>query len=405
MQEIKCPNCGEVFQVDETGYAKIVQQVRDREFEKELQRREKEQAEKQESQLQLLRLQEERAREAALQEKQAALAELEQRLQKLQAKLDGSELERKLAVNEAVQSREQALHEKQMEIAGLLGRLESREKETQLTERALREQYENELKRKEEQIEYYRDFKARQSTKMVGESLEQHCQNEFNRVRMMSFPNAYFEKDNDTRSGSKGDFIFREQTPEGVELLSIMFEMKNEMETTATKHKNEDFFRELDKDRREKGCEYAVLVSLLEGDSEYYNSGIVDVSYRYEKMYVIRPQFFVPLIGLLRNAALNALRYRQELQQMREQQVDISNFEENLETFKTGFSKNYELASRKFSDAIGEIDKSISHLQKIKDNLLSSERQLRLANDKADGLSIKKLTRNAPSVRDLFEQK
>ena len=405
MQEIKCPNCGEVFQVDETGYAKIVQQVRDREFEKELQRREKEQAEKQESQLQLLRLQEERAREAALQEKQAALAELEQRLQKLQAKLDGSELERKLAVNEAVQSREQALHEKQMEIAGLLGRLESREKETQLTERALREQYENELKRKEEQIEYYRDFKARQSTKMVGESLEQHCQNEFNRVRMMSFPNAYFEKDNDTRSGSKGDFIFREQTPEGVELLSIMFEMKNENDTTATKHKNEDFFRELDKDRREKGCEYAVLVSLLEGDSEYYNSGIVDVSYRYEKMYVIRPQFFVPLIGLLRNAALNALRYRQELQQMREQQVDISNFEENLETFKTGFSKNYELASRKFSDAIGEIDKSISHLQKIKDNLLSSERQLRLANDKADGLSIKKLTRNAPSVRDLFEQK
>ena len=405
MQEIKCPNCGEVFQVDETGYAKIVQQVRDREFEKELQRREKEQAEKQESQLQLLRLQEERAREAALQEKQAALAELEQRLQKLQARLDGSELERKLAVNEAVQSREQALHEKQMEIAGLLGRLESREKEVQLTERTLREQYENELKRKEEQIEYYRDFKARQSTKMVGESLEQHCQNEFNRVRMMSFPNAYFEKDNDARSGSKGDFIFREQTPEGVELLSIMFEMKNEMETTATKHKNEDFFRELDKDRREKGCEYAVLVSLLEGDSEYYNSGIVDVSYRYEKMYVIRPQFFVPLIGLLRNAALNALCYRQELQQMREQQVDISNFEENLETFKTGFSKNYELASRKFSDAIGEIDKSISHLQKIKDNLLSSERQLRLANDKADGLSIKKLTRNAPSVRELFEQK
>ncbi len=405
MQEIKCPNCGEVFQVDETGYAKIVQQVRDREFEKELQRREKEQAEKQESQLQLLRLQEERARDAALQEKQAALAELEQRLQQLQARLDGSELERKLAVTEAVQSREQALHEKQMEIAGLLGQLESREKETQLTERALREQYENELKRKEEQIEYYRDFKARQSTKMVGESLEQHCQNEFNRVRMMSFPNAYFEKDNDARSGSKGDFIFREQTPEGVELLSIMFEMKNEMETTATKHKNEDFFRELDKDRREKGCEYAVLVSLLEGDSEYYNSGIVDVSYRYEKMYVIRPQFFVPLIGLLRNAALNALRYRQELQQMREQQVDISNFEENLETFKTGFSKNYELASRKFSDAIGEIDKSISHLQKIKDNLLSSERQLRLANDKADGLSIKKLTRNAPSVRELFEQK
>lgn len=405
MQEIKCPNCGEVFQVDETGYAKIVQQVRDREFEKELQRREKEQAEKQESQLQLLRLQEEKARDAALQEKQMALAALEQRLQKLQAKLDESELERKLAVTEAVQSREQALHEKQMEIAGLQGRLESREKEAQLTERALREQYENELKQKEEQIAYYRDFKARQSTKMVGESLEQHCQNEFNRVRMMSFPNAYFEKDNDARSGSKGDFIFREQTPEGVELLSIMFEMKNEMETTATKHKNEDFFRELDKDRREKGCEYAVLVSLLEGNSEYYNSGIVDVSYRYEKMYVIRPQFFVPLIGLLRNAALNALRYRQELQQMREQQVDISNFEENLKTFKTGFSKNYELASRKFTDAITEIDKSISHLQKIKDNLLSSERQLRLANDKADGLSIKRLTRNAPSMRELFEQK
>ncbi len=282
--------------------------------------------------------------------------------------------------------------------------LSSKEAENQLKERSLKEQYEEKLKLKDEQIEYYRDFKARQSTKMVGESLEQHCLIQFNSIRMTAFPSAYFEKDNDARSGSKGDFIFREASEDGTEFISIMFEMKNEMDTTATKHKNEDFFKELDKDRREKGCEYAVLVSLLEIDNELYNNGIVDVSYKYEKMYVIRPQFFIPIITLLRNAALNSLKYRRELQDIRRQQVDITHFEENMNAFKEGFARNYRIASDKFNTAIEEIDKTITHLQKIKDALLSSERNLRLANDKADGLTIKKLTKNADSVREMFEQ-
>ena len=259
------------------------------------------------------------------------------------------------------------------------------------------------LKEKDEQIDYYKDFKARQSTKMVGESLEQHCLTQFNSLRMTAFPTAYFEKDNDAKSGSKGDFIFRESV-EGTEFISIMFEMKNEMDETATKHKNEDFFKELDKDRREKKCEYAVLVSLLEMDNELYNNGIVDVSYRYEKMYVIRPQFFIPMITLLRNAALNSLKYRQELEAAKNQQLDIANFEENMNAFKQGFGRNYEIASKKFKTAIDEIDKTITHLQKTKDALLSSENQLRLANNKAEDLSIKKLTKNAPSVRKMFEE-
>ena len=267
----------------------------------------------------------------------------------------------------------------------------------------MKEQYEEKIKLKDEQIEYYRDFKAKQSTKMVGESLEQHCDYEFNKIRASAFPNAYFEKDNDARSGSKGDFIFRDMDENGTEFISIMFEMKNETDTTSTKKKNEDFFKELDKDRREKNCEYAVLVSLLEIDNELYNTGIVDVSYKYPKMYVVRPQFFIPIITLLRNAAMNSLEYRQELETIRHQNIDISNFEEKMNLFKEGFSRNYRLASDKFQTAIDEIDKSISHLQKIKDALISSENNLRLANDKAEDLTIKKLTRGNPTMKALFD--
>ena len=277
------------------------------------------------------------------------------------------------------------------------------ETENRLKEKSLREQYQSALRLKDEQIEYYRDFKARQSTKMIGESLEQHCLDQFNAIRMTAFPTAYFEKDNDARTGSKGDFIFREASQDGTEFISIMFEMKNEMDATATKHKNEDFFKELDKDRREKKCEYAVLVSMLESDSELYNNGITDVSYRYPKMYVIRPQCFIPMITLLRNAALNSLQYRQELQTVRNQQLDILHFEENMNTFKESFARNYRLASEKFSTAIEEIDKTIAHLQKTKEALLSSENNLRLANSKAEDLSIKKLTKNAPAVKAMFD--
>ena len=285
-----------------------------------------------------------------------------------------------------------------------MGELKSKETESRLNEKSLIEQYDAELRHKDEIIEYYKDFKTRQSTKMIGESLEQHCLTQFNSIRMTAFPNAYFEKDNDARTGSKGDFIFRECGEDGTEFISIMFEMKNEADTTATKHKNEDFFKELNKDRNEKNCEYAVLVSMLEADSELYNNGIVDVSYKYPKMYVIRPQFFIPIITLLRNAALNSLQYRQELQIMRNQQLDIVNFEDNLNAFKDGFARNYRLASEKFATAIEEIDKSISHLQKIKEALLSSENNLRLANNKADELSIKRLTKNAPAVKAMFDE-
>ena len=303
-----------------------------------------------------------------------------------------------------MRQKEKEISDKSTKIMELTGQLNSQEKENQLKEKSLKEQYEDKLKYKDEQIEYYKDFKARQSTKMVGESLEQHCLTEFNRIRMTAFPMAYFEKDNDARTGSKGDFIFRESAEDGTEFISIMFEMKNEMDETASKHKNEDFFKELDKDRREKGCEYAVLVSLLEIDNELYNTGIVDVSYRYKKMYVIRPQFFIPMITLLRNAALNALKYQQELQTLKNQQLYILHFEENMQNFKDGFARNYELASRKFQDAIDDIDKTIKALEKTKADLLSSDRNLRLANDKAQDLSIKKLTKNAPSVKAMFDQ-
>ncbi len=404
MQEIKCPNCGQVFQVDESGYAQILRQVRDKEFDKEVSRRELELMQKQEGELRLALMQKEKAGSEALAEKDRIIAELK-------AKIERGESEKNLAVAEATRAQQEELSKRDARLIELQGRLANKDTELQLKEKTLTEQYEEKLKNKDEQlkskdeqIEYYKDFKARQSTKMVGESLEQHCLNQFNSIRMAAFPSAYFEKDNDARSGSKGDFIFREADEEGTEFISIMFEMKNEMDTTATKHKNEDFFRELDRDRREKKCEYAVLVSLLEIDNDYYNNGIVDVSYRYEKMYVIRPQFFIPIISLLRNAALNSLKYQRELQIVRNQQLDIRNFEENMQAFKEGFARNYRLASEKFATAIEEIDKTIAHLQKTKEALLSSENNLRLANNKADELSIKKLTKNAPSVRAMFEE-
>ncbi len=403
MQEIKCPNCGEFFAVDETGYAQIVRQIRDKEFEKELKRREKDLMDMKESDLKLARMEQREAFDKELSAKQSELSEKDKQIERLKAQISGGETERRLAVSEAVQEIEKEVSKKEAEITELKSRLSNKETENKLREKSLREQYEDKLKLKDEQIEYYKDFKARQSTKMVGESLERHCLTQFNSLRMTAFPEAYFEKDNDARTGSKGDFIFRESR-DGVEFISIMFEMKNEMDETAAKHKNEDFFKELDKDRREKKCEYAVLVSLLEIDSEFYNNGIVDVSYRYEKMYVIRPQFFIPMITLLRNAALNSLQYRQELEIARHQQVDILNFEENMNAFKEGFARNYRLASEKFKKAVDEIDKTILHLQKTKEALLSSENNLRLANNKAEDLSIKKLTKNAPSVKEMFEE-
>ena len=404
MQEIRCPKCGEVFQVDETGYEQIAQQVRDKEFARELERRERELDAKRDRELELLRMREEKEHTASITKKDAEISARDRTIAELRAKLDAGETERKLAVAEAVEKKNEELARKTSEIADLKGELRSRETENRLNEKSLKEQYEDKLRLKDEQIEYYKDFKARQSTKMIGESLEQHCLTQFNSIRMTAFPNAYFEKDNDARTGSKGDFIYRECAEDGTEFISIMFEMKNEADMTATKHKNEDFFKELDKDRREKGCEYAILVSLLEIDNDLYNNGIVDVSYRYPKMYVIRPQFFIPMITLLRNAAQNSLHYRQELQLVRSQQVDILHFEENMNAFKEGFARNYRLASERFATAIEEIDKTIDHLQKTKAALLSSENNLRLANNKADELSIKKLTKNAPSVRAMFDE-
>ena len=426
MQEIKCPNCGEVFQVDETGYAQIVKQVRDQEFAKEIARREKEMEERRGSDLKIAKMQQEQNFKKELDAKDREIAELrasiqtneaakklaiseavqskEKEILSLKSQIENSETSKKLAVTEAVQVQERVVEEKNKEIIALQNKLNLQESENKIRMNGVKEQYELQLKTKDEQIEYYKDFKARQSTKMIGESLEQHCLTQFNTIRMTAFPRAYFEKDNDARSGSKGDFIFRENSEDGTEFISIMFEMKNEMDTTATKHKNEDFFKELDKDRREKGCEYAVLVSMLEADSEFYNNGIVDVSYRYEKMYVIRPQFFIPMITLLRNAALNSLKYQRELQVVKNQQIDIVNFEDNMNAFKEGFARNYRLASERFQLAIEEIDKTIDHLNKTKAALLSSENNLRLANNKAEDLSIKKLTKNAPSVKAMFDE-
>lgn len=450
MQEIRCPKCNEVFQVDDSGYSQIVQQVRDKEFEKEAARRAEELEKAKNSELKILEMEYEKKLESALSEKSDDITDKEKRITELEARLESMESEKQLAVANAVSEREKrfneesskaqkaisdkeslikqlelqlqqaqslqqaaldkaksenalALEKKQNEINELNSQLKTKDSEAALRCKTIEEKYAIELKNKDELIEQYKDFKARLSTKMVGETLEQHCLTQFNSLRMSAFPNAYFEKDNDARSGSKGDFIFRESSEDGIEFISIMFEMKNEMDTTATKHKNEDFFKELDKDRNEKGCEYAVLVSMLEADNEFYNAGIVDVSYKYPKMYVIRPQFFIPLISLLRNAARNSLEYKRELAMAKAQQVDLTNFEKNITDFKTAFSRNYQLASDKFKTAIDEIDKTIIHLQKTKDALLSSENNLRLANNKAEEqLTIKKLTKNAPSIKEEF---
>lgn len=408
MHEITCPKCGETFPVDETVYQHILQQVRDKEFDKklnkELERREKDLKDKQEQELKLLQTENKRQIAEEIRDKDKQIDERDRKIQELQSKLEASGIEKELAISNAIQKQEKELSAKNEEIATLKGEIKNRETENRLSTESLQKSYEERLRGKDEEIARIKEYKAKQSTKMVGESLEQYCSDEFNKIRMCAFPNAYFEKDNDAKKGSKGDFIYREQNEDGLELLSIMFEMKNEVEGTATKHKNEDFFKKLDKDRKEKNCEYAVLVSTLESENEWYNTGIVDVSYKYDKMYVVRPQNFITLIGILRNAAKNSLLYRQELQLAQNQQLDVQNFEKNMKDFKNAFGRNYRLASEKFTAAINEIDKSISHLQKIKEELQGSERNLRLADDKLQDLSIKKLTKNAPSVRALFDE-
>ncbi len=403
MAEIKCPKCKEIFQVDDSDYAQIVTQIRDKEFDAELRRREAELIARQESNIEIVRLKEEKKQEETITAKNAEIANKEKEIAELKAKLTSADADKKLAVMEAIGEKDKELIEKANEITLLKGKLDAKETENELSIKTLKEGYESKIKDKDEQIEYYKDFKARQSTKMIGESLEQHCFNQFNSLRMTAFPNAYFEKDNDARTGSKGDFIFRDYV-DGTEYISIMFEMKNEADETKTKHKNEDFFKELDKDRNEKKCEYAVLVSMLESDNELYNNGIVDVSYRYPKMYVIRPQFFIPLITLLKNAAMNSLQYQRELQMVRNQQLDLFNFEENLAEFKLGFTKNFKDASDRFADAINGIDKAIEQLEKIKKALTTSEKHLTAANNKVEDISIKKLTKNAPSVREMFDE-
>lgn len=401
--EIKCPNCGEVIQLDESDYAAVARQIRDKEFEKELSRRAEELRKQSDAELQLKLLQQAQDGEQAAKEASRQLSERDGEIAALRAKLDAAETEKKLAVAEAVSVAEKKVSEKEATIVALQGDLKSAEAAGQLREKALKETHAAEVKGLEETIGYYRDMKTKMSTKAVGESLEVYCQNEFDKIRMAAFPNAYFEKDNDvSKSGSKGDFIFRE-SKDDVEFISAMIECKHEMETTATKHKNADFFRELNKDREEKGCEYAILVSMLEADSDLYNQGIVDVSYRYPKMYVVRPQFLIPLLTLLRNAAQNSLQYQQELQVVKNQQIDLLHFEENMEAFKSAFGRNYRLASEKFQDAVKRIDDIISNLQKVKDALLSSENNLRLANNKAEELSIKKLTKGAPAVKAMFD--
>ena len=394
MSEIKCPKCGTTFKVDDSSYADILNQVRTHEFEDEVEKRIKEALDKANS-----------AKELAVEKaKNAQAAEISE----LKAKLKQADTDKELAVTRALAPVEKELESVKSDLKSKNSeaklREESLKSQVKLREAALKTQYEGAIKLKDEEIERLKDLKSKLSTKMVGETLEQHCQTEFNRLRATAFKNAYFEKDNDARTGSKGDFIYREDDENGNEIISIMFEMKNENEATATKHKNEDFFKELDKDRKEKKCEYAVLVSLLEADSELYNTGIVDVSYKYDKMYVIRPQFFIPMITLLRNAALNSMKYKEELAIIRNQNIDITHFEENMENFKQSFARNYELASRKFSTAIEEIDKTIAHLQKTKEALLSSENNLRLANNKAEDLTIKRLTRGNPTMAVKFAE-
>ncbi|NBS80994.1 MAG: DUF2130 domain-containing protein [Betaproteobacteria bacterium] len=384
MHDLICPHCSKAFKIDESGYADIMKQIRDREFDAELQKRLAlaEQDKRTAIELVKAQLSQALAREAA---------QKDQLIERLKAQIGSHDLSQKLAINEAIQSMAS-------ERDRLAVKLEQSKVEKQLAEAALKDKYETQLKDRDEAIERLRDMKARLSSKMLGETLEQHCENEFNRLRASAFPNAYFEKDNDARGGSKGDYVFRELDPDGLEIVSIMFEMKNESDRSASKNRNEDFFKELDKDRQEKSCEYAVLVSMLEPESDLYNSGIVDVSHRYQKMYVIRPQFFIPIITLLRNASQKSMTFKRELAVMKAQNIDITHFEAELDSFKTGFAKNYDLASRRFQTAIDEIDKSIDHLQKTKEALLGTDRNLRLANDKAQDVSIKKLTRGNPTM-------
>ena len=398
MNKIKCPKCGEVFSIDEADYAKILSQVKNEEFDKELARREKEILEKS-------KLTAEVAKQNDAKAYDKRIAELEAKLREQQNKLDNAKTEKELAVANAKAESKEELSKKEKELLELDSRLKEEKNAAKNELLLLKQQHSAELKAKDEQIEFYKDFKAKQSTKQIGESLEQYCHDEFNKIRMTAFPNAYFEKDNDVsrESGSKGDFIFKDfingtDTP----FVSIMFEMKNEGDTTATKHKNEDFFKELDKDRNEKGCEYAILVSLLEADSELYNAGIVDVSYKYPKMYVVRPQCFIPIITLLRNAALNSMQYQKELVEYKNQNADVENFESKLLDFQDKFNRNYNLAKDKFADAISEIDKTIDHLNKVRDSLVGAEKNLRLANDKAQDLSIKKLTKDNPTMKEKF---
>lgn len=390
MHEIICPNCSKAFKIDETGYADILKQVRDHTFEEQLQQRLELADRDKRSAVELAK-----AQLTAELQKSASLKDTE--IQALQAKLASANQQQQLAVLQALNSVERERDEYK-------NRFDQAQLEKRLSEQSLKEKYELQIKEREDAIERLKDLKAKLSTKMVGETLEQHCETEFNRIRATGFPRAYFEKDNDASSGSKGDYIFKDSDESGTEIVSIMFEMKNESDTTATKKKNEDFFKELDKDRNEKGCEYAVLVSLLEPESELYNTGIVDVSYRYPKMYVVRPQFFIPIITLLRNAAMNSLKYKAELALVKSQNIDITNFENQLENFKGAFAKNYDLASRNFDKAIEEIDKSITHLQKTKDALLGADRNLRLANDKAQDVTIKKLTRGNPTMAAKFAE-
>jgi hypothetical protein len=459
MHEIICPHCNKAFKIDEAGYADILKQVRDGAFEQQLHERLELAEQDKRNAVELAQ-----AQVASAMQKTAVAKDSE--IQALKARLDAGEVARKLAVTEAlsaVQKERDALANelaqakrdrqaaselaeaklmsglqnaaatKDAEIQGLKAKLDATgvvqklaiteavgvvererdalknglaraELEKQLAEKSLKDKYETQIKDRDDAIERLRDMKARLSTKMVGETLEQHCETEFNRIRATAFPKAYFEKDNDARTGSKGDYIFRDSDEAGTEIVSIMFEMKNENDRTSTKNKNEDFLKELDKDRLEKGCEYAVLVSLLEPDSELYNTGIVDVFHRYPKMYIVRPQFFIPIITLLRNAAMNSLKYKSELALVRAQNIDITNFENNLETFKTAFARNYDLASKSFKTAIDEIDKSIDHLQKTKDALLGTDRNLRLANDKAQDVTIKKLTRGNPTMAGKFSE-
>ena len=397
MNEIKCPKCGEVFTIDEASYASIVKQVRDDEFNSELRNREANFNREKETALLLAKSESDKT----LQEK---LSEKDSLIQELKSQLLQKETEKELAITKAIASKDEELGKKELEISQLNSSIESSKNQYALQEKTIKEGFETQLKLRDEEIERLKDFKAKQSTKMVGESLEQFCFDEFNKIRMTAFPNAYFDKDNDSRTGSKGDFIYRECDENGVKIISIMFEMKNEMETTATKHKNADFFKELDKDRKEKDCEYAVLVSLLEADSDYYNAGIVDVSYQYEKMYVVRPQCFIPIITLLRNAALNSLKYRQQIEVMKNQNIDITNFENSLLDFKNDFSYNVEQAHKRFDEAIKGIDDTMNKLQKIRDALTKSDDQLRRANNKVEGVTIKKLTKGNPTMAAKFEE-